>query len=50
MRSSPAKASVICVPIEAIWTIGIAISPVNSTYWIMSPIDIVLFTMAWPPT
>jgi hypothetical protein len=32
MRSSPANASVICVPIEAICTIGIAIRPVKKMY------------------
>ena len=29
MRSSPANASLICVPIDAIWTTGAAISPVK---------------------
>jgi hypothetical protein len=29
MRSRPANASVICVPIEAIWTTGAATIPVN---------------------
>ena len=41
MRSSPANASVICVPIEAIWTIGMAIRPVNEMYANRSPSVIV---------
>ena len=37
MRSSPAKASVICVPMEAICTSGAAIRPVKNTYMMRSP-------------
>ena len=44
MRSSPANASVIWVPMEAIWTIGAASRPVKNTYMIRSP------TSSGPPS
>ena len=37
MRSSPANASVICVPIDAIETSGAATSPMKKMYMIRSP-------------
>ena len=40
MRSRPANASVICVPIDASWMTGIAISAVNDRYMTKSPIVI----------
>ena len=40
MRSSPANASLICVPMFASWTTGIAISAVNDRYMTKSPIVI----------
>ena len=40
----------ICVPIEAICTTGAAIMPVKNRYMTKSPIVMVLFRMAWPPT
>ena len=46
IRSSPAKASVICVPIDAICTTGAAIMPVKNRYMTKSPIVMVLFRMA----
>ena len=51
MRSSPANASVICVPIDAIWMTGTAIMPVNRRYMTKSPSVIVPGAgSAWPPT
>ena len=50
MRSSPANASVICVPIEAISTSGRAIMPVNDTYMTSLPTVIVPARTARPPT
>ena len=49
MRSRPANASVICVPIEAIEIIGAATSPVKKMYITKSPSVIVPATMARPP-
>ena len=37
MRSSPANASVICVPMLAIETSGAATSPMKKTYMMKSP-------------
>ena len=50
MRSSPASASVICVPMAAICTIGAASKPTKKTYMKKSPSVIVPARMAWPPT
>ena len=50
MRSRPAKASVICVPIEAICTTGAAIRPVKKMYMMKSPRVISPATMERPPT
>jgi hypothetical protein len=49
MRSRPAKASVICVPIDAICTTGAAIRPVKKMYMMKSPRVISPETMARPP-
>ena len=49
MRSSPANASVICVPIDASWITGIVISAVNERYITRSPIVIVPFRIDVPP-
>ena len=49
MRSSPANASVICVPIDASWITGIVISAVNERYFTKSPIVIVPSRIAAPP-
>ena len=38
MRSSPANASVICVPIDAIWITGSVTSPTRMTYRKRSPV------------
>ena len=50
MRSSPANASLICVPIDAIWTSGAAIKPTKKMYMMKSPSVIVCARMARPPT
>ena len=50
MRSSPANASVICVPIDAIWTSGAATSPMKKMYMTKSPSVIVPARIARPPT
>ena len=49
MRSRPANASVICVPIDASWTTGIVISAVNDRYITRSPIVIVPVRIDDPP-
>ena len=49
MRSSPANASVICVPTDASWKIGIVIRAVKDRYFTRSPIVIVPSRMAAPP-
>jgi hypothetical protein len=49
MRSSPAKASVIWVPIEAIWISGAATSPVQMTYWNRPPVVILPARISRPP-
>ncbi len=49
MRSRPAKASVICVPIEAIEISGAATSPVKKMYITKPPSVMVPATMARPP-
>jgi len=46
----PANASVIWVPIDAIWTSGAATSPVKNTYMKNSPSVIVPASIARPPT
>ena len=50
MRSRPAKASVICVPIDEICTSGAAIRPVKKMYMTRSPSVIVPARIALPPT
>ena len=50
MRSSPAKASEIWVPIDAIETSGAATSPVKKTYITNSPSVMVPARIARPPT
>ena len=50
MRSSPANASLICVPIDAICTSGAAMSPTKNTYMMNPPRVIVPARMARPPT
>ena len=50
MRSSPAKASVICVPIDAIDTTGAATRPVKKMYITKSPSVIWPARIARPPT
>ena len=37
IRSRPANASVICVPIDEIWMTGAMTSPVKKMYWIRAP-------------
>jgi hypothetical protein len=50
MRSRPAKASVICVPMAANWMSGIASSPVKMMYMKRSPKVIAPATTERPPT
>ena len=50
MRSSPANASVICVPMEAIDTSGAATSPMKRMYMTSSPSVISPARMARPPS
>ena len=50
MRSSPAKASLICVPISAMLISGIATNPVKKMYITKSPRVIVPARIARPPT
>ena len=49
IRSSPAKASVICVPIFAICTMGAARTPTKNMYITKSPVVILPSAMALPP-
>ena len=49
MRSSPANASLTCVPIDAICTSGAAISPTKKTYMTKSPSVIVPARIDRPP-
>jgi hypothetical protein len=50
MRSSPAKASLICVPIEAICTTGATTSAMKIMYVKKSPNVISFARIAFPPT
>src|ERR1051326_6592024 len=50
MRSSPANASVICVPIDAMLMSGSATSPTKKTYWTSWPSVIDCDSTARPPT
>ncbi len=50
MRSRPANASVICVPIEAMETSGAATRPIRTMYMIRSPSVISPARMARPPS
>ena len=50
MRSSPANASLTCVPIDAIWTSGAATSPTKSTYTKKSPTVMCPAMIERPPT
>ena len=50
MRSRPANASVICVPIEAIETSGAATSPMKKMYMTRSPSVISPARIARPPS
>ena len=50
MRSRPAKASVSCVPIEAIETSGAATRPMKKTYITKSPSVIRPARMSLPPS
>jgi len=50
MRSSPANASLICVPMEAICTSGAATRPMKKTYITKSPRVMRSASIARPPT
>jgi hypothetical protein len=50
MRSSPANASLICVPIEAMPTTGATVMPVKKRYMMKSPSVMVPARIARPPT
>ena len=50
MRSSPAIASLSCVPIDDIWISGAASSPTKNTYMNRSPSVIVPARIERPPT
>ena len=49
MRSSPANASLSCVPIDASWMTGIVISAVKARYITRSPMVIEPFRIELPP-
>ena len=50
MRSRPANASVICVPIDEIWMTGAMTRPVKKMYWRSWPSDHAPLISARPPS